>query len=141
MKKKTSIKMIIFAVWICIVASWFYYEVNKKQKIASKFAIEYPIVEIDEQIFGRITAIYWHDPKLFRIISNSHDVTIDDTLKRRLNVDNEIFTGKRLHDVLMVGDLLQKQKDSTTISLYKIQGTDTLELRFPLLNEKLHPLK
>ena len=81
------------------------------------------------------------DPKQFRINTNSLEITINDTLKRRLNVDNEIFTGKRLHDVLVVGDVLLKQNDSTTISLYRIRGTDTLVYRFPLLNEKLHPLK
>jgi len=140
MKIKT-LNLIFFAVWICILASWFYYEINKRQKIVSRLAIEYPLIEIDEYIYGRVTRVYPHDPNLFRINTNSHDITINNTMKRRLNVDNEIYTGKRLHDVLVVGDVLLKKNDSTTISLYKIRGTDTLEFRFPLLNEKLHPLK
>jgi len=128
-------------VGICILASWFYYEITKKEKILSKLAIEYPLIKIEESISGHVTGIYMIDPKQFRINTNSLEITINDTLKRRLNVDNEIFTGKRLHDVLVVGDVLLKQNDSTTISLYRIRGTDTLVYRFPLLNEKLHPLK
>lgn len=140
MKEKT-LNIIFFVVGICILVSWFYYEIIKRQKIASQLAIEYPLIKIDEYLYGRVTKIYRHDPNLFRINTNSHDVTINNTMKRRLNVDDEIFTGKRLHDVLLVGDVLLKQNDSTTISLYRIRGTDTLEFRFPLLNEKLHPLK
>jgi hypothetical protein len=140
MKEKT-LNIIFIAVWICILASWFYYEVNKRHKIVSRLAIEYPLIEIDEYIYGRVTRVYPHDPNLFRINTNSHDITINNTMKRRLNVDDEIFTGKRLHDVLAIGDKVLKQSDSTTISIFKIQGFDTLEYRFPLLNEKLHPLK
>jgi hypothetical protein len=139
MKIKT-LNVVFFAVWICILASWFYFEINKRQKIVSRLAIEYPLIEIDEYIYGSVTRVYPNAPNLFRINTNSHDITISNTMKRRLNVDNEIYTGKRLHDVLVVGDVLLKKNDSTTISLYKIRGTDTLEFRFPLLNEKLHPL-
>jgi len=133
--------LLFFVVGISILAFWFYYEINKKERILSKLAIEFPLITLDEHIFGRITGTYQLDPKLFRINTNSLRVTIKDTVKRRLNVDNEIFTGKRLHDVLVIGDVVLKHSDSTKISLFKIKGADTLEFRFPLLNEKLHPLK
>jgi hypothetical protein len=141
MKRKTLINLLFFTMGLCILALWFYYEISKKERIHSKLAIEYPLIEIEEHINGRITGIHMLDPKLFRINTNSLRVTINDTLKRRLIVDNEIYTDKRLHDILVMGDVVLKQIDSTTISLYRIRGTDTLEFRFPILNEKLHPLK
>jgi hypothetical protein len=141
MKRKTLHNLLFYVVGISILASWFYYEINKKQRIVAKLAIEYPLITIDEEIFGQITGIYKIDPKLFRINTNSREITIDHKLKRRLNVDNELFTGKNLHDVLVIGDVVLKYSDSTSVSLFRIKGADTLEFRFPLLNEKLHPLK
>ena len=141
MKKKASINIIVFTVGFCILVSWFYYEITKKKKILSKLSIEYPLIKAEESISGQITGMYMIDPRQFRINTNSLEITINDTLKRRLNVDNEIFTGKRLHDVLAIGDIVLKHGDSATATIFKIHGTDTLEFRFPLLNEKLHPLK
>ncbi len=141
MKSKPKITILFLAIWIPVIAFWFFYDIYRKDKILERLAIEYPLIKINEQIFGRITSIYNLDAEDFRINTNSLEITLNDTLKRRLNVDNEIFTRQRLHDVLLVGDVLLKQSDSATISLFRIRGTDTLEFRFPLLNEKLHPLK
>jgi multidrug resistance efflux pump len=141
MKTKTKYTILFFAIWIPAIAFWFFYEIKRKDKIIANLAIEYPLIEITEQITGQVTSIYYLDDNDFRINTNSLEITINDTLKRRLNVDNEIYTGKRLHDVLTIGDSLHKQADSTTIAVFKIRGADTLKYRFPLLNEKLHPLK
>lgn len=141
MKRKRYSSLIFFLIGIIIVLTWFYLDIKESQYLVSKFAKEYPVIRIEEHIYGRITGIYRHDPKRFRIMSFSHDITIDDTLKRGLIVDNELYSDKSLHDILAIGDLVQKHSDSTTISLFRIQGADTLEFRFPLLNEKLHPLK
>lgn len=141
MKIKRYSSLIFFLIGFVIVLTWFCLDIKESQDLVSKFAKEYPIIRIDEQIYGRITEIYRHDPKRFRIMSFSHDITINDTLKRGLVVDNEVYSDRSLHDILAIGDVVQKQRDSTTITIYRIQGTDTIEFRFPLLNEKLHPLK
>lgn len=139
--KKRFTSLIFFLIGFTIVVTWFYYNVKESQELAAKFAKEYPVIKIEEHIKGQVTSIYQHDPKEFRIMSYNRDITINDTLKRRLNVDNELYTGRSLGEILSVGDSLNKQADSTTITIYKIWEADTLKYRFPLLNEKLHPLK
>lgn len=141
MKRKTKFNVLFFAIWILSIAIWSIYDISRKDNILASLAIEYPLIEITEQISGQVTSIYNLDDNDFRINTNSIRIEINDTLKRRLNVDNEFFTGKRLHDVLTIGDILHKHIDSTTITIYKMRGADTLEFRFPLLNEKFHPLK
>lgn len=141
MRRKRYKTLIFFLIGFVISVTWFILEIRKGQDIISKFAQEYPIIRTEERINGLVTDIYQHDSKQFRIMSISHDITINDTLKRRLNVDNEVYSGRSLHDVLAIGDILHKHIDSTTITIYKMQGADTLKFRFPLLNEKFHPLK
>jgi hypothetical protein len=141
MIKKRYSSLIFFLISISIALIWFCLDIKKSQDLILKFAIEYPVIKIEEHIKGQVTSIYQHDPKEFRIMSYNRDITINDTLKRRLNVDNELYTGRSLGEILSVGDSLNKQADSTTITIYKIREADTLKYRFPLLNEKLHPLK
>ncbi|MFU8845129.1 MAG: hypothetical protein ACNA7V_15105 [Bacteroidales bacterium] len=141
MDKDAKTKLRVLLIGICILALIAYFNIRKKDKIIERLNMEYPLITIDEEIFGQITGVYHIDPKLFRINTNSLEIAINHKIKRRLNVDNEIFTGKRLHDVLAIGDIVLKHGDSATASIFKIHGTDTLEFRFPLLNEKLHPLK
>jgi len=141
MIKKRYSSFIFFLISISIALIWFYLDIKKSQDLILKFALEYPVIKIEEHINGQVTSIYQHDPKEFRIMSYNRDITINDTLKRRLNVDNELYTGSSLGEILSVGDSLHKQADSTSIAVFKIRGADTLKYRFPLLNEKLHPLK
>jgi hypothetical protein len=141
MDKDAKIKLRVLLIGICILALIAYFKIRKQDNIYYRLELEFPLITLEERIFGRITGTYELDPKLFRINTNSLRVTLNDTLKRRLNVDNELSTGKSLHAVLVIGDVVLKQSDSTTISLFRIKGADTLEFRFPLLNEKLHPLK
>lgn len=50
-------------------------------------------------------------------------------------------TGKKLHEIVRVGVWIKKEANSTTLSVYKLNDSDTTEFIFPLLNEKLHPIK
>jgi hypothetical protein len=141
MRKETVLKLVAVSIFVSVMFLGNYIYIRKTGTIWSKLETEYPIIEKHEHFNNRITGIYKLDPKRFRINPNSWMITLDDSIKRDLVVDDEMLTGKRLHEILKIGDYLHKLPDSTSVTLYRIRGTDTLNFYFPLLNNKLHPLQ
>jgi hypothetical protein len=141
MRKETVLKLVAVSIFVSVMFLGNYIYIRKTGTIWSKLETEYPIIEKHEHFNNRITGIYKLDPKLFRINPNSRMITLNDSIKRRLLVDDEIDSGKQLHEILKIGDYLHKLPDSTSVTLYRIRGTDTLNFYFPLLNNKLHPLQ
>jgi len=141
MKKENVIKFTAAVIFISIIFVGSYLFNRKTEMIWSKLETEYPLIEKHEHFNNKITGIYHLDPKRFRIHTNSWMITMDDSIKRDLIVGNELRTDKRLREVLKIGDYLYKLPDSTSVSLFRIRGNDTLEFNFPLHGKNLRPLQ
>ncbi len=134
-------KLLILTIGLTIVIVYAYFDIKKRTIINSNLTSEYPLILKKDSINGEITEINYRDPKLFRTSANILEATINYTLKKRINVSNEQTTGKKLNEIVRVGVWVKKEANSTTISVYKRNASDTKEFIFPLLNEKLHPIK
>lgn len=140
-KKDFLPKAAIFIIGISILAIYAYFDIKNKDSISDALKIKYPPVDIHEHLGGKITDNYKRDLKLFRNDPNRVEVTINDSLKKGISVEDEMTTGYYLDDLLEVGDLILKENGSVILLLYKILGQDTLQYSFHLTDEKGYPLK
>ena len=134
-------KLLILVIGFTIMIVYAYFDIKNRTAINNNLTSEYPLILKKDSINGKITNIYYRDPKLFRTSTNVLEATIDDTLKKRVNVSNEQTTGQNLYETVRVGVWVKKRVNSTTISVYEHNASDTTEFIFPLLNEKFHPIK
>ncbi|NOU45780.1 MAG: hypothetical protein HOO86_01815 [Bacteroidales bacterium] len=143
MKTKNDIllKAAVLIIGISIMAIYTYFDIKNKDSISDALKIKYPPVDIHEHFGGEITDNYKRDLKLFRNDPNRVEVTINDSLEKGISVEDEMTTGHHLDDLLEIGDFILKEKGSTVLLLFKIQGKDTLQYSFHLTNEKGYPLK
>jgi hypothetical protein len=143
MKSKNDIlsKVAFLIIGISIFAIYAYFDIKNKHEIIEAKNIEYPPIGINDFLVGEITDNYIPDPKLFRNHVNMAKVTLNESLKKGISVEDEMTTGHHLDDLLEVGDFILKEKGSVVLLLFKIQGQDTLQYSFHLTNKKGYPLK
>jgi hypothetical protein len=137
MKKKLLIVMTILVLLVL------FYSITefRMNKIIKKINKEYAPFSLETKLNGRISGIDNGDPKIFRNDPDEADITINDSIKRRITTSREISSKQYFDDVIRVGDSISKISGSDKITFFRIQVNDTMEFNFSLKDDQHYPLK
>jgi hypothetical protein len=114
----------------------FWWHVNHRERetkeiFLNTFKIWTPVLKGDS-VKGRVTSISnFPSDANFRTSGSSILVTVNDSLKRAIMVDNTLDV--LLEDVVAEGTLIEKTKDQDTIVII-VPGADTATYRYKLAN-------
>lgn len=90
------------------------------------FLKEYPLLEVKDEVRGRITYVDNSENGLRKGLGSAVEIDFKENIY--LNVNREIFSGYYIFNVLDEGDSVFKKRDSDTLYLKKEKGGSFLFL-------------
>lgn len=140
MKKQLIPGIIFLFVLIISVLIYFHYSTGKVDQILKGLNKGYPPISIDQMLNGIVTDIYHGNSDIFRNNPHHAYVTLDNSLKLRINASYELSREISLDDVLKTGYRLVKSQGSDKFQLLNVQNQDTVRYTFELRDDLGYPL-
>lgn len=139
--KKYIPSLIFLTIFVPAVIIYYKYSTGKTEKILQQLNAEYPIILINDRVTGTITRVYHGDPEVFNNNPHHAYLTLNDTIKRRVNASYELNKEYLLDDVIKVGDQFVKEPGTDHFYIKKIEDMETSTYVFKLEDDSGYPLK
>jgi hypothetical protein len=139
MHKKYIVPIILVSLFIISMRLYYLHDTKKTQELLEELNKEYPSLDINSKIHGIVTDIH-HPPKKFKNGPRHAFITLDGSIKRRVNSGDELTKGLMLGEILDIGDYFVKENGASTFAIFKITNKDTVKYTFELRGDLGYPL-
>jgi len=140
MGKRTLVNSLLVSLVFIAAIGIFWYKDNKRQKILGELRQEYPLIDIDLSVNGKVRQIYLPFQDLFNN-DPLHAYVVLDSTKVQFKTGFELSSKALLDSVLSIGDYLIKPSGTDVLTIKKVTKSDTTTYRFQLTDAKGYPLK